>query len=119
MSRLDRHGKIAGAVADGSPTHPWARKPVPQLGAPSVVPMSPNSRLGRNASPHVQGRDMETIYVDIDVAKDRLDVHVRPSDEAFAVARDGEGLAALVERLVTLAPALIVLEATGGFVVTV
>ena len=38
-------------------------------------------------------------YIGIDVSKDRLDVHVRPSDEAFAVARDGVGLAALVERL--------------------
>ena len=58
---------------------------------------------------------MEQMYVGIDVAKDRLDVHVRPSGEAFAVARDGEGLAALVERLRALAPALIVSEATGGF----
>jgi len=62
---------------------------------------------------------MEHIYVGIDVAKDRLDVHVRPSGEAFAVARDGEGLAALTARLGELAPALVVLEATGGFEVTV
>jgi len=55
------------------------------------------------------------MYVGIDVAKDRLDVHVRPTGEAFAVARDGEGVAALVERLKALAPDLIVLEATGGF----
>ena len=58
-------------------------------------------------------------FVGIDVAKDRLDVHVRPSDEAFALSRDGPGLAALVERLAALAPALVVLEATGGFEVTV
>jgi transposase len=58
---------------------------------------------------------MEQIYVGIDVAKDRLDVHVRPSDEAFAVTRDGKGLAGLVERLQGLSPALIVMEATGGF----
>jgi len=49
------------------------------------------------------------------VSKERLDVHVRPSGEAFAVARDGEGLSALVERLRALSPALIVSEATGGF----
>jgi len=58
---------------------------------------------------------MERMYVGIDVAKARLDVHVRPSGEAFAVARDGEGLAALVERLRAVAPALIVMEATGGY----
>jgi transposase len=54
-------------------------------------------------------------FVGIDVAKDRLGVHLRPSGESFAVGRDGEGLARLVERLRALAPALVVLEATGGF----
>lgn len=58
---------------------------------------------------------MEQIFVGIDVSKERLDVHVRPSGEVFAVARDGEGLSALVERLRALSPALIVSEATGGF----
>ena len=58
---------------------------------------------------------MEQIYVGIDVAKDRLDVHVRPGGEAFAVARDGEGLAVLIDRLRPLGPSLIVSEATGGF----
>jgi len=62
---------------------------------------------------------MDTCFIGIDVAKDRLDVHVRPTGEAFAVARDGEGLAALVERLRSLKPKLIVLEATGGFETTV
>lgn len=59
------------------------------------------------------------MYVGIDVAKDRLDVHVRPSGEVFAVARDGQGLAQLASRLEALEPKLIVLEATGGFEVTV
>ncbi len=55
------------------------------------------------------------MFVGIDVAKDRLDVHVRPSGETFAVARDGEGIDELVKRLGVVAPTLIVLEATGGF----
>jgi transposase len=54
-------------------------------------------------------------FVGIDISKDRLDVHLRPSGESFAVARDGEALAALVERLRALAPALVVMEATGGY----
>lgn len=58
-------------------------------------------------------------FVGIDVAKDRLDVHLRPLGEAFALSRDGAGLQALVERLAALAPALVVLEATGGFEVAV
>jgi transposase len=59
------------------------------------------------------------VFVGIDVAKDRLDVHVRPSGNAFAVPRDGAGLDRLVEDLRRLAPTLIVLEATGGFERTV
>lgn len=58
---------------------------------------------------------MDAHYVGIDVSKDRLDVHAHPSGEAFAVARNGEGLAQLVVRLQALAPALIAVEATGGF----
>ena len=58
---------------------------------------------------------METIFVGIDVSKHRLDVHVRPSTEAFAVTRDGKGLKELVERLSRLSPRLIAVEATGGF----
>lgn len=55
------------------------------------------------------------VFVGIDVAKDRLDVHLFPAGQAFALPRDGDGIAALVERLTPLAPNLIVLEATGGF----
>lgn len=58
-------------------------------------------------------------FVGIDVSKDRLDVHLRPSGRAFAVTRDGNGLEQLVDDLRTLAPALIVLEATGGFEIVV
>jgi transposase len=58
---------------------------------------------------------MDAIFVGIDVSKDRLDVHVRPSGEAFAVTRDSKGLEELVDRLRTVSPALIAVEATGGF----
>ncbi len=55
---------------------------------------------------------MDATYVGIDVSKDKLDVHVRPSGAAFAVARDGNGLRELVERLRGVSPTLVVLEAT-------
>jgi len=58
---------------------------------------------------------MDTIIVGIDVAKDRLDVAVRPTGELFVVERNASGLEQLVERLKPLAPSLVVLEATGGF----
>jgi transposase len=58
---------------------------------------------------------MDALFIGIDVAKDRLDVHVHPSEQSFAVARNGAGVAELVERLRGLAPNLIAVEATGGF----
>lgn len=58
---------------------------------------------------------MEFIAVGIDVSKDRLDVAVRPSGEAFAVERNGSGLDRLVSRLRELSPQIVALEATGGF----
>jgi transposase len=58
---------------------------------------------------------MAMVTVGIDVSKDRLDVHVLPEGVAFAVARDGAGLADLVTRLRPLEPDRVALEATGGF----
>lgn len=58
---------------------------------------------------------MDAIFVGVDVSKDRLDVHVRPTGEAFHVARNGAGVDELIARLTAFAPALIALEATGGF----
>jgi transposase len=53
-------------------------------------------------------------FVGIDVAKHRLDVHLRPSGESLAIDHGEEEITALVERLVALEPTLVVLEATGG-----
>lgn len=58
---------------------------------------------------------MDTTVVGIDVSKDRLDVHVLPGGEAFAVSRDAAGLEALVGRLLPLSPMTVAVEATGGF----
>lgn len=55
------------------------------------------------------------MFVGIDVSKDHLDVHLRPSGTAFRVARDDAGLADLVGRLVAATPVAVVLEATGGY----
>lgn len=55
------------------------------------------------------------VWVGIDVSKDRLDIHVLPDETAFAVARNGAGLAELVERLRPLRAQLVAVEATGGF----
>ena len=55
-----------------------------------------------------------TIYVGIDVAKDRLDVVLRPSGEYLGMGNDERGIGSLVERLREERPALVALEATGG-----
>lgn len=58
---------------------------------------------------------MDAIVVGIDVSKDRLDVHVLPSGEAFFVGNDVAGVEALAARLAEFAPCLVAMEATGGF----
>ncbi len=58
--------------------------------------------------------DKASTFVGIDVSKRRLDLHLRPAGERFAIDHDEANVAVLIERLVVLEPALIVLEATGG-----
>lgn len=58
---------------------------------------------------------MDAIVIGIDVSKDKLDVHVLPAAQAFAVARNGAGIEELAARLAALAPAVVAIEATGGF----
>ena len=55
------------------------------------------------------------VFVGIDVAKERLDVHVLPSGNALAAPNDDAGVAQLTAALAGLSPALVVLEATGGY----
>jgi transposase len=58
---------------------------------------------------------MDAIVVGIDISKNQLDVHVLGENEGFAVPRDAEGLAVLIERLRRRPLRAIGLEATGGF----
>jgi len=57
----------------------------------------------------------EAVYVGVDVAKRSLEVGLRPSGESFSESNDGPGCARLAQRLARLHPALVVLEATGGY----
>jgi transposase len=54
-------------------------------------------------------------FVGIDVSKDRLDVAVSPQEAVVAFDNDDAGCEQLVSHLQTMAVALIVLEATGGY----
>src|SRR5262245_5733046 len=83
---------------------------------PRVVggsPRSPRScKAGRQDGAH--RTVMDRLFVGLDVAKDHLDVHPRPSGEALMVAHDEAGLTKVETRLRAMASARIVLEATGG-----
>jgi transposase len=53
------------------------------------------------------------LFIGIDVAKDVLDIAVRPTGDTWQVTNDEAGITALVNQLKTLRPTLIVLEATA------
>lgn len=55
------------------------------------------------------------MFVGIDVAKAELVVAIHPTQERWTVANDERGVRTLVERLRSVPPTLIVLEATGGY----
>jgi len=57
---------------------------------------------------------IEEIVVGIDVGKLSLQVAVGQNGEEWEIENNDEGIAQLVERLTSLSPSLIVLEATGG-----
>jgi len=54
-------------------------------------------------------------YVGVDVAKDSVEVHVRPTGEAFRCSTDAVGLREFVRRLKPLSARIIAMEATGGY----
>ena len=90
---------------------PWESK-VPRPSSTrtrTVAGAAKRARLGKDGA---EWKLSSPGSVGIDVAKDRLDIAVRPSREVFAVERNGAGLAALCEKLLTRGPAI---EATGGF----
>src|SRR5881397_2123673 len=55
------------------------------------------------------------VFVGVDVAKEQVDVALRPSGDRWSAVNDETGITTLVGRLRPLRPALIVCEATGGF----
>jgi len=55
------------------------------------------------------------IFVGIDVSKEQLDVLVRPGGELMQWGNDAAGIAALAQKMVSLAPTVVVMEATGGY----
>ena len=62
-----------------------------------------------------QEKTMSTLFVGIDVSKDRLDVATYPEISSWSVSNNEAGFKALVKRLRPLDPNRVVLEATGGY----
>ena len=60
----------------------------------------------------------EPTYVGIDVAKDRVDIAVRPTGQSWSASFEEEEVEILVARLQGLEPAGVILEATGGLELT-
>jgi transposase len=54
-------------------------------------------------------------WLGIDVSQARLDAHLLPSGESWAVSNDGQGIKELVGRLQGCIDVLVVMEATGGY----
>jgi hypothetical protein len=87
---------------------------------PEQLPGTPElcwlARIGK-AGPRVEGSSQmkETpTYAGIDVAKDRLDVVLRPSGECVEATNDERGIRSVVRHLRKEDVALAVLEAPGG-----
>ena len=62
---------------------------------------------------------MNQLFVGIDISKDRLDVHIHPTEECFSLAHDEAGVAEVVRRVQGVGPQLVAMEATGGYEIRV
>ena len=111
----------------------WVPDTVPQLGRLAQPSSNPNScqgdreqrparicKDGTRQAHHRRGRHMaesESVqpHMGIDVSQAALDVAVYPTSEHWQTSNDEAGIAELLERARALEPALIVLEASGGY----
>jgi transposase len=58
---------------------------------------------------------MQSSFIGIDISKNTLDVHVLPEDKRYSYPYEPQKIKALIRKLKQLKPALIVMEATGGY----
>ncbi len=81
--------------------------------------INPNGCLGfKPESTRLGDRAMKTgpskLFIGIDISKDRLDIADDPHSEVWSESNDDAGVSSLIEKLTSLNPCLIVMEATGG-----
>jgi transposase len=58
---------------------------------------------------------MQHTFVGIDISKNSLDVHVLPEETSYSFVNEPQKVKALIRKLKKLKPTLIVMEATGGY----
>jgi transposase len=56
----------------------------------------------------------QELFIGIDVCKDRLDIANDSNSETWSETNDDSGISSLIDRLRSLKPSLVVMEATGG-----
>lgn len=62
---------------------------------------------------------MSKSFIGIDVSKNSLDVHVLPEGPSLSYRYETKPMKALIKKLKTYTPELVVLEATGGYEITI
>jgi len=58
---------------------------------------------------------MSKSFIGIDISKNNLDVHVLPEASSFSYLYEAKAIKALIKKLKSFTPELIVMEATGGY----
>jgi transposase len=62
---------------------------------------------------------MSESFVGIDISKNSLDVHILPENQSENYPYEPQAVKRLIEKLKTLAPTIIVMEATGGYEISI
>lgn len=62
---------------------------------------------------------MSQSFIGIDVSKNNLDVHVLPEALSFSYRYESKAVKALIKKLKSFTPELVVLEATGGYEISI
>ncbi len=62
---------------------------------------------------------MQNSFIGIDISKDRLDVHVLPENVSYSYPYETQKVKALIRKLKKHNPVLIVMEATGGYEISI
>jgi transposase len=116
ISRTLPSAKLGRVKVGGRPKAPKVCQDRPEARSPADCSLfEPGQSSGPREPAYARTGHGNSAVVGINVAKDHLDVRLRPTDEAFRVSYDDAGLAALLTRLAAVTPTVIVFEASGGY----